>query len=179
MPAIPSCTVAGVLGIARITGTFAGRCFSIDAVRTAATTERIVCSLEIRSPISCKSPGRSWGLTAITISAASFRIAVRLARLDTAELLDRLQALAMDVGGDDLARLTPARGAQALDQRFANLAGANDRYAALVNAHRAESIRRSARKASSCSRSRTHSASTRLDVHDTATEWDQALAQSP
>ena len=70
IPAIPSCTVAGVFGIARTTGTSADRCFSIAFVFTAAATESTVCSLVTTSPISCTSAGRSWGLTAITITAA-------------------------------------------------------------------------------------------------------------
>jgi len=55
----PPARSPGWFGIARTTGTLADRCFSIEAVFTAAATESTVCSLVTRSPISCTSAGRS------------------------------------------------------------------------------------------------------------------------
>ena len=69
-PAMPSCTVAGVFGIARSTGTPSVRCFSICAVGIAAATESTVWSGESSPPISPSSTSKSCGLTAITMNAA-------------------------------------------------------------------------------------------------------------
>ena len=69
-PAIPSCTVDGVFGIARTTGTPAARWRSIVAVGVAAATVRTVCSGVIAVPISPSSASMSCGLTATTTSAA-------------------------------------------------------------------------------------------------------------
>ena len=51
-PAMPSCTVDGVFGIARTTGTPAARCLSMAAVGIAAAIESTVCSVARMPPIS-------------------------------------------------------------------------------------------------------------------------------
>jgi hypothetical protein len=66
MPAIPSWTVIGVLGIARTTGTPSLRCPSMSVVGIAAAIERTVWS-EVTTPaISPSKPSMSWGFTPIT-----------------------------------------------------------------------------------------------------------------
>ena len=70
MPAIPSCTVDGVFGIARTTGTSSPRCRSIRAVVIAAATESTVWSAVSRWPISPSSVSMSCGLTASTTTSA-------------------------------------------------------------------------------------------------------------
>ncbi len=70
MPAMPSCTVDGVFGIARTTGTLSVRCRSIAAVGIAAAIVSTVCSGWISGPISPRRVSMSCGLTAITTRAA-------------------------------------------------------------------------------------------------------------
>src|ERR1700757_5428601 len=64
---IPAPNWQGVLGIARITGTFGGKFFSIMEVGTDAATDTITCSLVIRPLISRTTSSTTWGFTAITI----------------------------------------------------------------------------------------------------------------
>src|SRR6266508_3966503 len=70
MPAMPSWTVAGALGMARTTGTPCDTRRSIAAVGMAAATDSTVCSGESSDPISPSSVSKSWGLTAITTTPA-------------------------------------------------------------------------------------------------------------
>src|SRR5829696_5542546 len=65
-PATPSCTVAGVFGIARRTGTPGGTRSSIADVGTAAAIESTVWSVDRIPPISPSSGSKSCGLTAMT-----------------------------------------------------------------------------------------------------------------
>ena len=67
---MPSCTVDGVFGIARTTGTPAESRLSMRAVGIAAATDSTVCSGRTSVPISPSRPSMSCGFTAITISAA-------------------------------------------------------------------------------------------------------------
>ena len=67
---MPSCTVDGVFGIARTTGTPAESLLSMRDVGIAAATESTVCSGRMSVPISPRSPSMSCGLTAMTTSAA-------------------------------------------------------------------------------------------------------------
>ena len=67
---MPSCTVDGVFGIARTTGTPGPRDRSTTAVGIAAAIVSTVCSGESRPPTSPRRTSRSCGFTAITISAA-------------------------------------------------------------------------------------------------------------
>src|SRR6266542_675792 len=69
-PAIPSCTVAGRLGMARTTGTPSVIRPSIAEVGIAAATDSTVCSGVSRPPTSPSSTSKSCGLTEITTSVA-------------------------------------------------------------------------------------------------------------
>ena len=70
IPATPSCTVEGVFGIARTTGTPGARCRSSAAVGIAAAIESTVCSGCTSVPISPSRVSMSCGFTAITTRAA-------------------------------------------------------------------------------------------------------------
>src|SRR6266545_1711285 len=70
IPAMPSWTIAGALGMARTTGTPCATRLSIAAVGMAAATDSTVCSGESDEPISASSVSKSWGLTAITTTPA-------------------------------------------------------------------------------------------------------------
>ena len=67
---MPSRTMAGVFGIARITGTPSGRRLSYQSVESAAATESSVCSGPSAGPISASSAAASCGLTATITSDA-------------------------------------------------------------------------------------------------------------
>ena len=66
----PSCTVDGVFGIARTTGTRASRWPSMSAVGIAAAIESTVCSSPRSPPISPSRASMSCGFTATTTIAA-------------------------------------------------------------------------------------------------------------
>ena len=107
---MPSCTVAGVFGIARSTGTPSFRCFSICAVGIAAATESTVWSDEMIPPTSPSSTSKSCGLTAITMKAApetaSLFESVVVDAVALGKLVDPLLAAA---GDDDLLRACASR----------------------------------------------------------------------
>ncbi len=67
---MPSCTVEGVFGIARTTGTPGDNLLSIRDVGMAAAIVSTVCSGRMRPPISPSRPSMSCGFTATTTSAA-------------------------------------------------------------------------------------------------------------
>jgi hypothetical protein len=67
---MPSCTIEGVFGIARTTGTPDARWRSIFAVGIAAAIESTVCSGEITVATLLSSASMSCGFTATTTSAA-------------------------------------------------------------------------------------------------------------
>ena len=67
---MPSCTVTGVFGIARTTGTWSLRCRSISPVGIAAAMEMTVCAGVSALPISDRSVSMSCGFTAMTTTAA-------------------------------------------------------------------------------------------------------------
>src|SRR5829696_2064051 len=82
-PATPSCTVAGVFGIARRTGTPGATRSSIADVGTAAAIESTVWSVDRIPPISPSSGSKSCGLTAMTTipapaTASVFEVVTRM-----------------------------------------------------------------------------------------------------
>jgi 3D-(3,5/4)-trihydroxycyclohexane-1,2-dione acylhydrolase (decyclizing) len=79
MPAIPSCTVAGAFGIARITGTPGAMRSSMYAVGIAAATETTVIVIETDPLVSVPSYEAWWE---VVPAEASEQEGVRKARQD-------------------------------------------------------------------------------------------------
>ncbi len=133
MPVIPLLSRHGVFGIARMIGTGAASCFSIKAVLTDAATDMSNCDGPMASFISPSTAGTVCGFTLnSTMSADSTASLFDNVPARREPLAHMVEAALMSGGDDQVSGLDDAGVEQPLDQSFAQLSRAQNRYSFIL-----------------------------------------------